>query len=148
MERFPRATVYASQRAHLTSLLDRMGVTPETPVEGDEERMRLHYIQEGEEESLFNWPGVDFTAKHTQGHTQDCVSYLVETDSEAVVEDPFNKYSHHRSSSALFSGDALFPCGCGRLFDGSAQQMQDSFDWIRTSTEPETLVLSGHEYTQ
>lgn len=47
----------------------------------------------------------------------------------------------------LFSGDSLMSWGCGRLFEGSAQQMYDTLS--RFSELPdETLVCSGHEYTE
>lgn len=47
----------------------------------------------------------------------------------------------------LFSGDSLMALGCGRLFEGTADQMWDSLS--RLSALPgDTLVCSGHEYTQ
>ncbi|WP_129139899.1 hydroxyacylglutathione hydrolase [Modicisalibacter coralii] len=46
----------------------------------------------------------------------------------------------------LFCGDTLFAGGCGRLFEGSAEQMFDSL--ARLAALPEdTLVFAGHEYT-
>jgi len=47
----------------------------------------------------------------------------------------------------LFSGDTLFSLGCGRLFEGSPEQMLASLD--RLAALPDTtLVCCGHEYTQ
>lgn len=47
----------------------------------------------------------------------------------------------------LFCGDTLFSLGCGRLFEGSAEQMLGSLD--RMAALPgDTLVCCGHEYTQ
>ena len=46
----------------------------------------------------------------------------------------------------LFCGDTLFAAGCGRLFEGTPQQMHDSL--ARLARLPETtLVYCGHEYT-
>ncbi len=46
----------------------------------------------------------------------------------------------------LFCGDTLFACGCGRLFEGSAEQMQQSL--ARLAALPDdTRVFCAHEYT-
>ena len=47
----------------------------------------------------------------------------------------------------LFAGDALFSCGCGKLFEGTYQQMWHSLCKIRALPK-ETAVYFGHEYTQ
>ncbi|TPE52707.1 hydroxyacylglutathione hydrolase [Amaricoccus solimangrovi] len=48
---------------------------------------------------------------------------------------------------ALFSADSLMVMGCGRLFEGSPEQMWDSLG--RMAALPgETLVYSGHEYAE
>ncbi len=46
----------------------------------------------------------------------------------------------------LFSGDTLFSVGCGRLFEGTAAQMQHSLSRLRTLPD-NTLLYCGHEYT-
>jgi hydroxyacylglutathione hydrolase len=48
---------------------------------------------------------------------------------------------------ALFCGDTLFALGCGRLFEGDAEQMWQSLDRLR-HLPPETLVYCAHEYTE
>ena len=48
---------------------------------------------------------------------------------------------------AVFVGDTLFAMGCGRLFEGTAEQMFSSLQRLGT-LPPETLVYCGHEYTQ
>ncbi|ABE59296.1 MULTISPECIES: hydroxyacylglutathione hydrolase [Chromohalobacter] len=46
----------------------------------------------------------------------------------------------------LFCGDTLFSGGCGRLFEGTAEQMHRSL--ARLAALPDdTLVFAGHEYT-
>lgn len=47
---------------------------------------------------------------------------------------------------ALFSGDTLFSCGCGRLFEGTHEQMFASLAKIK-NLPPDTLLYFGHEYT-
>ncbi|MDP2431176.1 MAG: hydroxyacylglutathione hydrolase [Pseudomonadota bacterium] len=53
-----------------------------------------------------------------------------------------NGYGH----GALFCGDTLFSCGCGRLFEGTPAQMHASLSRIK-ALPAETLVYCAHEYT-
>ncbi|GIX30532.1 MAG: hydroxyacylglutathione hydrolase [Porticoccaceae bacterium] len=46
----------------------------------------------------------------------------------------------------LFCGDTLFAAGCGRLFEGSPQQMWQSLDKLAALPDA-TLVHCAHEYT-
>ena len=46
----------------------------------------------------------------------------------------------------LFSGDTLFAAGCGRLFEGSPQQMRHSLKSL-AKLPPHTRVYCAHEYT-
>ncbi len=46
----------------------------------------------------------------------------------------------------LFSGDTLFSFGCGRLLEGSAEQLWDSLKILR-NLPSKTKVYSAHEYT-
>ncbi|NTV70490.1 MAG: hydroxyacylglutathione hydrolase [Azonexaceae bacterium] len=48
---------------------------------------------------------------------------------------------------ALFCGDTLFGAGCGRLFEGSPEQMSASLDSIAALPD-DTLVYCAHEYTE
>ncbi|MEO5668596.1 MAG: hydroxyacylglutathione hydrolase [Bdellovibrionota bacterium] len=67
----------------------------------------------------------------TPGHTVPALSYVLET---------FDK-------RYLFSGDTLFGAGCGRLFEGSPEQMWSSLQKLRALPD-DTLLICGHEYTQ
>ena len=49
-------------------------------------------------------------------------------------------------SHALFCGDTLFSLGCGRLFEGTAEQMWESLSRLR-DLPGETRVYCAHEYT-
>jgi hydroxyacylglutathione hydrolase len=47
----------------------------------------------------------------------------------------------------LFCGDTMFSLGCGRMFEGTAEQFFASFRKI-AGLPPATLICCGHEYTQ
>ncbi|MBB6249807.1 hydroxyacylglutathione hydrolase [Nitrospirillum iridis] len=53
---------------------------------------------------------------------------------------------HAAEDAALFSGDTLFSLGCGRLFEGTPDQMWRSLTRLR-ALPGETAVYCGHEYT-
>ena len=73
--------------------------------------------------------GQVFTAIECPGHTLGHVAYYFE------------------AAEALFCGDTLFSMGCGRLFEGTAEQMFHSLERLRKLPD-ETRVFCGHEYTQ
>lgn len=54
---------------------------------------------------------------------------------------------HFPQAGAVFTADSLMALGCGRLFEGTAAQMWESLSKL-AALPPETLVCSGHEYTQ
>ena len=53
---------------------------------------------------------------------------------------------HMASETLVFVGDTLFAMGCGRLFEGTAEQMHESLQRLG-ALPPETQVYCGHEYT-
>jgi len=53
---------------------------------------------------------------------------------------------HLPSESLIFVGDTMFAMGCGRLFEGTAEQMYDNLQRLAT-LPPETQVYCAHEYT-
>ncbi len=73
-------------------------------------------------------------------------------EAEAKVFDTPGHTSGHIAywfpeSRALFCGDTLFALGCGRLFEGTAEQMWRSLSKFRAVPD-DTLVYCAHEYTQ
>lgn len=52
-----------------------------------------------------------------------------------------------KDSAALFCGDTMFSIGCGRLFEGTPQQMWTSLSRLR-ALPPETRIYCAHEYTE
>ncbi|EXC21105.1 Hydroxyacylglutathione hydrolase cytoplasmic [Morus notabilis] len=76
---------------------------------------------------------VNILSLHTPCHTKGHVSYYV-TSKEG--EDP-----------AVFTGDTLFVAGCGKFFEGTAEQMHQSLCVTLASLPKPTRVYCGHEYT-
>lgn len=52
----------------------------------------------------------------------------------------------YRSGDVLLCGDTLFSAGCGRLFEGTPEQMWASLSRL-AALPPETRVFCTHEYT-
>ena len=67
-----------------------------------------------------------------------------------VLEVPAHTAGHiayHMSAEELvFVGDTLFAMGCGRLFEGTAEQMHANLQRL-ARLPPETRVYCAHEYT-
>jgi hydroxyacylglutathione hydrolase len=65
-----------------------------------------------------------------------------------VLDIPGHTAGHiaYYGANLLFCGDTLFACGCGRLFEGTAQQMYISLQKLAKLPDV-TLVYCGHEYT-
>jgi hydroxyacylglutathione hydrolase len=65
-----------------------------------------------------------------------------------VLDIPGHTAGHiaYYGANLLFCGDTLFACGCGRLFEGTAQQMVQSLEKL-SDLPNETQVYCGHEYT-
>jgi len=65
-----------------------------------------------------------------------------------VMEVPGHTLGHvaYYSSPLLFCGDTLFSCGCGRLHEGTAEQMHRSLQRL-AQLPADTLVYCAHEYT-
>ncbi len=65
-----------------------------------------------------------------------------------VIDVPGHTRAHiaYYGAGALFCGDTLFACGCGRLFEGTPAQMRTSLTKLRDLPD-DTLVYCAHEYT-
>jgi hydroxyacylglutathione hydrolase len=65
-----------------------------------------------------------------------------------VLEVPGHTAGHiaYYGEGALFCGDTLFAGGCGRVFDGTFEQLASSLRRI-AQLPPETLIYCAHEYT-
>ncbi len=76
------------------------------------------------------WKEGDFSAKifHVPGHTSGHICFYFEKE------------------KLLFTGDTLFSLGCGRIFEGTFEQMFSSLKLIK-SFPKNTKIFCGHEYT-
>lgn len=65
-----------------------------------------------------------------------------------VIALPGHTLSHiaYVGEGLLLCGDTLFSLGCGRLFEGTPEQMLASLDRL-AALPADTLVCAGHEYT-
>lgn len=76
------------------------------------------------------WERDNFVAKiiHVPGHTKGHIC--------------FNFYKE----KLLFTGDTLFSLGCGKIFEGTYEQMFNSLEKIK-ALPLDTKIFCGHEYT-
>lgn len=75
--------------------------------------------------------GLDFKVMDVPGHTAGHIAYFTKVPGEEAL---------------LFCGDTLFSGGCGRLFEGTAQQMLASLEML-AALPGATRVCCTHEYT-
>ena len=74
--------------------------------------------------------GIEFEIIEIPGHTLDHIAF----------------YSENNGRPILFCGDTLFAAGCGRVFEGTYEQMFESL--IKLKNLPtNTNIYCGHEYT-
>ncbi|MFZ6762940.1 hydroxyacylglutathione hydrolase [Pseudoroseomonas sp. WGS1072] len=68
-----------------------------------------------------------------------------------VIDSPGHTLGHiafyFADGDVLLCGDTLFSLGCGRLLEGTAQDMFRALGLLKV-LPPQTLVCCGHEYTQ
>lgn len=75
-------------------------------------------------------PGFEFRCIEIPGHTLDHIAF----------------FNNHEEQPFVFCGDTLFAGGCGRMFEGTAEQMHSSLEKL-ASLPGNTLVYCAHEYT-
>jgi hydroxyacylglutathione hydrolase len=85
----------------------------------------------GGEKLRFAELGATVSVIATPGHTVGSLSYAVSLAHDAP---------------ALFSGDTLFSAGCGRIFEGTPDEMFDSLQKLARLPD-DTRLYCGHEYT-
>ncbi len=75
--------------------------------------------------------------------------YLAEINlALSVMEIPAHTLDHvaYYNQNLLFCGDTLFTAGCGRIFEGTPQQMYAALARL-AALDPQTQIYCGHEYT-
>ncbi len=86
-----------------------------------------HMAVKGYNSVNFENLNINFQVLEVPGHTLDHISYY--------------------GANSLFCGDTLFGAGCGRLFEGSPEQMYHSLQKL-AALPSETKVYCTHEYTE
>lgn len=81
-----------------------------------------------EHEQHFEFNGLDVNVILTAGHTLGHISYFID------------------ALDVVFCGDTLFVMGCGRVFEGTHEQMYHSLNRL-AALPPRTVVYCSHEYT-
>ena len=77
----------------------------------------------------FTWAGREVEVLDCPGHTKGHIAF------------------HMPTEFALFAGDTLFSVGCGRVIEGTMEQMFHSVTQFR-NFPAHTFLYCGHEYTQ
>ncbi len=111
----------------------------------------------GVEELIINFPDVkifgpennEFRFKYKALKEGDLISILGTTIKFYIIETPGHTLDHivYVDANNLFCGDTLFACGCGRLFEGTYNEMFHSLSKI-SSLKPKTKIYCAHEYTK
>jgi hydroxyacylglutathione hydrolase len=101
----------------------------EIPVYGPENEHIPHISHKLSEKQTISLKsmGLTFTILDVPGHTRGHIAYL--------------------GHQCLFIGDTLFAGGCGRLFEGTAEQMHASLSKLLV-LDDDTQVYCAHEYTR
>ncbi|KAF5193186.1 Hydroxyacylglutathione hydrolase protein [Thalictrum thalictroides] len=99
----------------------------------DNVRGSTHQLLNGDKLSFAN-NNINIFSLHTPCHTRGHISYYVTAAND----------QHH---PAVFTGDTLFVAGCGKFFEGTAEQMYQSLCVTLGSLPKNTRVYCGHEYT-
>ena len=82
-----------------------------------------------EDGESFDFAGSEVQVFDVSGHTIGHIAYYIADE------------------SAAFTADSLMALGCGRVFEGTFDQMWASLSKL-AALPPETLIFSGHEYTE
>lgn len=117
-----------------------------------------HFDHVGANRELRQETGCDVVGFRGDAHRITAISKMVEEGNEielgdfrlTVLEVPGHTRGHIAyflpEKAWLFCGDTLFALGCGRLFEGTPQQMWRSLCKLR-QLPPATEVCCAHEYT-
>ncbi|MDC0938171.1 hydroxyacylglutathione hydrolase, partial [Pelagibacteraceae bacterium] len=76
----------------------------------------------------FKIGSLNFTTIFIPGHTRGHIAFYIEKE------------------KVIFTGDTLFSLGCGRIFEGTYEQMFKSLNKLKDFPS-ETKIYCGHEYT-
>ncbi len=107
-------------------LLERYPGIPVYAHASDEGRIpgQTHFLEHGDHVSI---AGMEFDVLFVPGHTRGHIAYV--------------------GGGVAFVGDTLFAGGCGRLFEGTPEQMYESLNEKLAKLPDDTRIYCAHEYT-
>lgn len=106
------------------TLAERCGAIVYAP---EDPRIAGDFVRVGEADVVeVRQAGLSFSVMAVPGHTRSHIAFAGE--------------------GLVFPGDTLFSLGCGRLFEGTPEQMFGSLERL-AALPPETQVCCAHEYT-
>ena len=89
-------------------------------------------------------PGIDISLEENQKHKIGHLEF-------EVIFIPGHTKGHigffFSKEKIVFTGDTLFSLGCGRVFEGTHEDMFNSLNKIK-NLPPDTKIYCGHEYTK
>lgn len=116
-------------------------------------------------EELGLTPNIIFTTHHHGDHVNGCDALIEKygcnyfdrnqnkfgNDRVQMIETPGHTKDHvcfhFPDSKIAFTADTVFSMGCGRMFEGTAEEFYNSIQKIKALPD-DTLLYCGHEYTQ
>ncbi|MDK1287520.1 hydroxyacylglutathione hydrolase [Pseudoalteromonas umbrosa] len=111
---------------HTDGVAELLKYFPAIPIYGPKDSKYGGITHPLTHDDTINIAGIIFKVLHTPGHTLDHICYI--------------------NDDLAFTGDTLFSGGCGRLFEGTAEQMWHSLESLKKL--PDTChVYCTHEYT-
>ena len=115
---------------HVGGIGKLLEVYPGLPVYGPEKERIPHMTHplNGTETIGLDVLDIKLNVMNVPGHTAGHIAYYDEQNGN------------------LFCGDTLFACGCGRVFDGTLQDLHDSLQTI-AQLPAQTKIYCAHEYT-
>ena len=84
------------------------------------------FLKENQKQKIGN---LEFEVIFIPGHTKGHIAFFF------------------RKEKIAFTGDTLFSLGCGRVFEGTHEEMFNSLNKIK-KLPPDTKIYCGHEYTK
>lgn len=113
---------------HVGGIADILKKYPSLPVYGPSTETIPHITHplNGGEQLRFDSIGSTFEVLNVPGHTAGHIAYF--------------------GDNKLFCGDTLFAAGCGRVFNGTLEDLHDSLQKIK-ALPADTLIYCAHEYT-
>jgi len=91
--------------------------------------------------------GLKIKVLHVPCHTRGHIAFYITNNNDHDIINDVNVIEENDNSPVLFSGDTLFVGGCGRFFEGTAEEMLNNMDQLRTLPY-NTKVFCAHEYTE